>query len=167
MKLEIKYKVTNPQCAPFINEKGDWFDLVVAKNTTFPAPYLDSNNKVQFRQMLIDLGIAMSLPKGIEAIIAPRSSTFYQKGLLQTNSIGVIDSTYSGNDDIWKFPAIAFKATIIAEGDRVCQFRLQPSQRASIWTKIKWLFVTDIKFVKTDKLDKPNRGGFGSTKGYK
>lgn len=167
MKLKIKYRLTNPQCEPFINETGEWFDLTVGQTTIFPAPYVDSNSKVQFRQKLIDLGIAIDLPKGIEALVVPRSSTFYKKGLLQTNSPGIIDSSYSGNDDIWKFPAISYKATIIAEGDRVCQFRLQPSQRASILTKLKWLFITKIVFVKVDSLTKPNRGGFGSTNGYK
>lgn len=167
MKLKIKYKVKAPECTPFINEQGEWFDLTVAESSIFPAPYVDSTGKVQFRQNLIDLGIAMELPKGIEAIIASRSSTYYKRGILQTNPPGVVDSSYSGNDDWWKFPAIAYKAVTIAKGERICQFRLQPSQRASIWTKIKWLFISKIEFVKVTSLDKPNRGGFGSTKGYK
>jgi len=167
MKLKIKYKVTTPECAPVINEQGEWFDLTVSENSIFPAPFLDQTGKVQFRQNLVKLGIAMELPKGVEALIVPRSSTFHKKGLLQTNSPGIIDSSYSGNEDEWKFPAISFRAGIINKGDRICQFRLQPSQRASIWTKLKWLFITNIEFVEVESLEKPNRGGFGSTKGYK
>lgn len=167
MKLKIKYRLKNPKCAPVINEQGEWFDLTVSENTAFPAPYVDQQGKVQFRQNLIHLGIAMELPKGIEALIVSRSSTYYKKGILQTNPTGIIDSSYSGNEDWWKFPAIAFKATTISEGERICQFRLQPSQRASIWTKIKWFLITKIEFVEVESLDKPNRGGFGSTLGYK
>jgi dUTP pyrophosphatase len=71
--------------------------------------------------------------------------------------------SYSGNDDIWKFPAIAFKDITVFEGDRICQFRIQPSQKASVWTKIKWLFTNKIEFVEVEDLCNNNRGGFGST----
>lgn len=72
--------------------------------------------------------------------------------------------SYCGNNDIWKFPAIAFRDTIINEGDKICQFRIQPSQKASIWTKIKWLFTNKIEFVEVENLQNANRGGFGTTK---
>ena len=62
----------------------------------------------------------MQLPEGYEAIIAPRSSTFNRFGLIQTNSIGVIDNTYCGDLDIWMMPVVALRDTQIREGDRIC-----------------------------------------------
>lgn len=71
--------------------------------------------------------------------------------------------SYSGSNDEWKFPAVALKDVTILEGKRICQFRIQPSQKASIWTKIKWLFTNKIEFVWVDSLDEEDRGGIGST----
>lgn len=71
--------------------------------------------------------------------------------------------SYSGNDDMWKFPAITLKNTFIKKGTRICQFRIQLSQKATIWQKIKWLFSNKIKLVEVDNLSSTNRGGFGST----
>ena len=109
----------------------------------------------------------MSLPVGIEAILAPRSSLFEKKGLELVNSIGVIDSTYSGNSDIWNAYLKASRDCVVTKGERIVQFRLQPSQRASVWTKLKWLFTSKIEFINVDDLGRPNRGGNGSTGGYK
>ena len=99
---------------------------------------------------LISLGVSMKLPEGYEAHIVPRSSTFKNFGVLQTNSMGVIDNSYSGTNDVWKFPAFAMRDTIIYEGDRICQFRIVPVMP-----------VIDFKVVET--LDTTDRGGFGST----
>lgn len=71
--------------------------------------------------------------------------------------------SYSGPNDVWHFPAIAFKNTTVMEGDRICQFRIQPSQKASVWTKIKWLFTNKIEFEWVDSLEGNDRSGFGST----
>lgn len=71
--------------------------------------------------------------------------------------------SYSGNNDEWKFPALATKDITILEGDRICQFRIQPSQKASVWTKLRWLFTDKIEFEFVDSLDNENRGGFGTT----
>ena len=92
----------------------------------------------------------MRLPDGYEAHIVPRSSTFDNFGILQTNSMGVIDNTYSGNEDIGMFPALAMRDTKISVGDRICQFRLFP-------------IMERVGFNVVDKLNGPNRGGFGST----
>jgi dUTP pyrophosphatase len=105
----------------------------------------------------------MKLPKGIEAHILPRSSTFLNYSITSWNSEGIIDSTYCGPDDQWKFPAIAWNDIIIPKGERICQFRLQLSQKATIWQKIKWLFTNKIKFEFVDNYEGENRGGFGST----
>ena len=112
---------------------------------------------------MIPLGVAIKLPSGFEAILSPRSSTYKHYGIIQSNSIGVVDNSYSGNDDEWMLPVIAFKKTTIPEGDRLCQFRIQLSQRATIWQKLKWLFSNKIKIVQVDSLDDKARGGFGST----
>ena len=77
--------------------------------------------------------------------------------------MGVIDNTYCGNNDEWKYPAIALRDTIIKRGDRICQFRIQLSQKATLWQKIKWFLSSGIKIIKVDSLDNNDRGGFGST----
>ena len=93
----------------------------------------------------------MQLPQGYEAILAPRSSTFKRYGLLQSNSIGVIDSTYNGDDDIWMYPAIALRDTIIHKNDRICQFRIVKKMP------------DDLELKTVEILGNEDRGGFGST----
>ena len=105
----------------------------------------------------------MKLPEGYEAIIAPRSSSFKNYGIVQANSIGIIDNSYSGNSDEWMLPVISFKNITINKGDRVCQFRIQLSQKATIWQKIKWLLSSGIELEEVDDLNSNNRSGFGST----
>jgi dUTP pyrophosphatase len=92
----------------------------------------------------------MKLPEGYEAQVAPRSSTFKNWGILQANSLGIIDNSYSGTNDIWKFPAYATRDTLIDFNDRICQFRLVEK-------------MPEIEFVEADKLDDNDRGGFGTT----
>ena len=79
------------------------------------------------------------------------------------NSEGVIDNSYCGDEDEWRFPAIAFRDTTINKGERICQFRIQLSQKATIWQKLRWLFSNKIELVSVDKLESINRGGFGTT----
>ena len=99
---------------------------------------------------LIPLGIAMELPKGYEAHVIPRSSTFKNFGLLQTNSCGLIDESYCGDNDQWFFPALAMRDTEIHVNDRICQFRIMEHQPT-------------IQFEETEKLTGADRGGIGST----
>ena len=167
MKIKVKYH--NPNCKFQFISKGEWIDLKAAKTIEFSAPYANTLNgnrtkrDVVFDFKLVSLGFAMKLPKDFEAQIVPRSSTYKSWGLVQTNSVGIIDSSYSGNNDIWKFPAIAYKNSCILEGERVCQFRIQPSQKAKWWQKLRWLFTSKIEFIWVDKLNDKDRGGFGST----
>jgi dUTP pyrophosphatase len=77
--------------------------------------------------------------------------------------MGIVDNSYSGNDDEWKFPAIAIRDTTVSEGERICQFRICLSQKATLWQRIKWLFSSGIEIIETDELSSENRGGFGST----
>lgn len=121
-------------------DKGDWIDLRAAETVEMEAG--------EFR--LISLGVSMKLPDGYEAHIAPRSSTFKKWGILQVNSVAVIDNSYSGTDDIWRYPALAMRSTTIHEGDRICQFRIMKKQ-------------PQIQFVEVNALDDESRGGFGST----
>lgn len=168
MKLKIYYKSIDENIHPVVLKDGEWFDLMAAEDHTFSAPHNAYNTRItQYDSYKISLGIAMSLPVGIEAILAPRSSLFEKKGLELVNSIGVIDSTYSGNSDIWNAYLKASRDCIVTKGERIVQFRLQPSQRASVWTKLKWLFTSKIEFINVDDLGRPNRGGNGSTGGYK
>lgn len=119
---------------------GDWIDLRAAETIKM--------KKGEFK--MIPLGIAVQLPKGYEALVAPRSSTFKRHGILLANSIGVIDETYCGDGDEWHFPALALTRTIIHKNDRICQFRIIRHQ-------------PDIELVEVEMLENPNRGGLGST----
>ena len=173
MKLKIKIK------SPYqikITDKGDWFDLRYAgENITFDGfeniktNYVDSEGKKHYKKRvtpkveLLNLGVAMQLPKGFEAIVAPRSSTPKHYGILCANSIGIIDNTYNGDGDIWMFPAFVYGNKTIKCGDRICQFRIQLSQKATVLQKLKWLFTSGIEFINVDKLENKNRGGIGST----
>jgi dUTPase len=168
MKLKIYYKSIDENIHPVVLKDGEWFDLMAAEDHTFSAPHNAYNTRItQYDSYKISLGIAMSLPVGIEAILAPRSSLFEKKGLELVNSIGVIDSTYSGNSDIWNAYLKASRDCVVTKGERIVQFRLQPSQKASVWTKLKWIFTSKIEFINVDDLGRPDRGGNGSTGGYK
>jgi dUTP pyrophosphatase len=92
----------------------------------------------------------MELPKGIEANVVPRSSTYKNFGIIQTNSMAIIDPLYCGNDDMWYFPAIALKDTTINKNDRICQFRINK-------------VMPKVKFIEVNELENENRGGIGST----
>ena len=119
---------------------GDWYDLRAAETVEMQAG--------EFK--LISLGVSMKLPEGYEAHMAPRSSTFKKWGILQTNSVAVIDNSYSGTNDIWRYPALAMRDTTIYEGDRICQFRIVKIQ-------------PEVEFIEVDELDSTDRGGVGST----
>ena len=120
--------------------KGDWIDLYCAQTMQLHAGEF----------ALIPLGVSMQLPEGYEAHIVPRSSTFRKWGILQANSMGVIDESYCGDDDVWGFPALAMRDTTIARGDRICQFRVMRKMDKP-------------ELVTVEQLDNASRGGFGST----
>jgi dUTP pyrophosphatase len=111
----------------------------------------------------IPLGVAMKLPDGFEAIIAPRSSAAKKMGILCANSIGIVDNSYQGDEDQWMYPAVTLRKTSIAQNTRLCQFRIQLSQKATLWQKVKWLFTSGIELIEVDKLSEDNRSGLGST----
>lgn len=159
----VKIKTFNKECMPTILKKGDWIDLRAAGDVIIKGPSLNSNGNLKINYTCIPLGVAMELPKGFEAQVAPRSSTFKSFGLLQYNSPGIIDNCYNGDNDEWKFPAIAFRDTTIKKGERICQFRIQLSQKATIWQKIKWLFSKSVKLKMVYELNNVDRNGFGST----
>lgn len=138
MKLRIKYLADIDHIEKF--KVGDWIDLRASERVVMRKGDLT----------LIPLGVAMQLPEGYEAIVAPRSSTPKNFGILCANSIGIIDESYCGDEDEWKFPAYAIRDTIIEKNDRICQFRLLYHQPEY-----------DIEVV--DVLGNDNRGGIGST----
>ena len=121
-------------------ETGNWIDLRCAEDVEMKAG--------EYRQ--IPLGVAMELPNGYEAIVAPRSSTFSKYGVLMANSIGVIDESYKGDGDEWNFLAYAARDTVIPKNTRICQFRIVRHQ--------PFLF-----FREVDRLGNDDRGGIGST----
>ena len=167
--MKIKVKLFNPNCRFESIKKGDWIDLKSSITVHLEAPYANTLNNgrksrnVVFSETRIPLGIGMQLPKGMEALILPRSSTYDSFGIIQKNHEGVVDNSYSGPNDEWKYGVIAMKESFIQEGDKICQFRIQPSQKATIWQKIKWLFTNKITFEFVDNYEGEDRGGFGST----
>lgn len=176
MKLKIKVKRINKNLElPKVIGKGDWIDLRATETVILKAPQAGARKKrrvngveesyrdVVFDTKLFGLGIAMQLPKGFEAVALPRSGTFNNFGVILANSEGVIDQPYCGDKDEWKFNAIAFRDTVINEGDRVCQFRIQLSQKATFWQKLKWLLSSGIEIVEVESLGEANRGGFSTT----
>ena len=119
---------------------GDWIDLRAAEDISMDGG--------QFK--LIPLGVAMELPEGYEALVAPRSSTFKKLGILMANSLGIIDESYKGDGDEWHFPAYAVKDTYIHKNERICQFRIIQHQPL-------------IHLIEVDHLGNDDRGGIGST----
>ena len=158
MKLKIKVKEITEGCMPEIIEQGDWIDLKLAEDVRFTGTEVQSR-KIKY----LPLGIAMELPKGFEAYVLPRSSTPNKWNIELANSQGVIDESYKGDDDEWRYIAKAFKAVEIPKGTRICQFRIMPKMNASFWTKLKWLFSNGVELIKVDNLNNNNRGGIGST----
>lgn len=177
MKIKIKVKrFRNEENIPYVQfpriiKKGDWIDLRSAEKVELAAPQANIRNKstklrnVTAEVTKIRLGVAMQLPPGYEAVIVPRSSCPAKMGILQANSMAVIDNSYCGDSDEWMFPAVPIRKTTIEPNTRICQFRIQLSQKATVWQKLKWLFSSGIKFEEVEKLDNEDRGGIGST-GY-
>lgn len=139
-EISIKYLNEDAEELCYIDGKSDWIDLRAAETVQLEVGELQ----------LINLGVAMQLPTGYEAIVAPRSSTLKNFGVLMANSIGIVDESYCGDEDWWRFPALAVRDTVIHKGDRICQFRIIKHQ-------------PKIFFNKVDHLASENRGGFGST----
>jgi len=155
MKLLVKYH--NENCR--IESHGAWFDLKSAENVKL--------KKLEFK--LIKLGVSIKLPKYFQANIVPRSGTYKKYNIIQANHYGVVDGPdkisdgYSGNNDIWMFPAIALENSSINEGERICQFEIRPIMNAPWYVKLKWVLNNKIKIIEVQNLISDNRGGFGST----
>ena len=138
--IKIKYHTDEIEKLRYIDGKSDWIDLRAAEDVELKAG--------EFK--LISLGVSMELPKGYEAHIVPRSSTFKTWGILQTNSMAVIDESYCGDNDIWRYPVYATRDTVIHKNDRICQFRIEKHQPT-------------IMFEEMDTLGNEDRNGFGTT----
>lgn len=139
-QILIKYFSNDIDRIDYASVGSDWIDLRAACDVKLSKGETG----------LIPLGVGMKLPNGYEAIVAPRSSTLKNFHIMQTNSIGIIDNSYSGNEDEWKYPVIAVKDTEIKTNDRICQFRILKNQ-------------PKIEFHEVEVLDEESRGGFGST----
>lgn len=138
--IRIKYHSDKIEKLRYIDGKSDWIDLRSAEDVVM--------KKGEFR--LINLGISVQLPKGYEMLVVPRSSTYRNFGLIQTNSMGVVDESYCGDGDVLMMPVMAVRDTEVHVNDRICQFRILEHQ-------------PKILFEETDHLGNSNRGGFGST----
>ena len=136
--LKIKYHTDIDKITKI--DKGDWIDLRAAEDVEL--------KKDTFK--LISLGVSIQLPKGHEAHIVPRSSTFKNFGIIQTNHCGIIDESYKGDNDLWMFPAYAIRDTTIRKNDRICQFRIMKK-------------IEQIEIIEVYSLGNVDRGGIGST----
>jgi len=138
--IHVKYHSQDIDKLSYVDGKSDWIDLRAAQRYELKSGEF----------ALIDLGVSIKVPEGFEAHLAPRSSTFKNYGLLQTNSVGVIDSSYCGDNDIWKMPVYATRDTVVEINDRICQFRIVRNQPKLIFNEVEQMMDED-------------RGGFGST----
>ena len=139
-KIRIRYLSDKIEKLRYIDGKSDWIDLRAAETVELKAG----------ESRYIPLGVAMVLPQGYEAHVLPRSSTFRNYGILQTNSMGVVDYSYRGDNDQWHMPAYATRDVTIEKNARICQFRIVRNQ-------------PHLTFTRVEHLDGPDRGGFGST----
>ncbi len=140
MKIKIKYFTDKIDKLEYIDSKSDWIDLRAATDISL--------SKGEF--YLIPLGVAMEIPEGYEAHIVPRSSTFKNYGIIQTNSTGIIDNSYSGDNDQWFMPVYATRDDYIVANSRIAQFRIFENQPMIIFDEVT-------------RLNGKDRGGFGST----
>lgn len=139
-QIKIKYFTDKIDKLAYIDGKSDWIDLRVSEEVTLK----------QGEFALVPLGVAMELPKGYEAHIVPRSSTYKNFGVIQANHCGVVDGSYCGDNDMWRMPVIAMRDTQIHVNDRICQFRIMKNQ-------------PEILFEEVEHLEGKDRGGFGTT----
>lgn len=138
LSIKIKYFRDIEPIQKF--ESGDWIDLRSGIDIDLKAG----------DQVLIPLGVGMILPEGYEAHIVPRSSTLKKFGIIQGNHMGIIDNSYSGDEDEWMMSVIAVRDTHISKNDRICQFRVMKKQPKLVFEKVK-------------HLNETSRGGFGTT----
>ena len=139
-QIKIKYFTDKIEKLAYIDGKSDWIDLRASEEVTLK----------QGEFALVPLGVAMELPKGYEAHIVPRSSTYKNFGVIQANHCGVVDGSYCGDNDMWRMPVIAMRYTQIHVNDRICQFRIMKNQ-------------PEILFEEVEHLEGKDRGGFGTT----
>ena len=160
MKRTVKVLKHSKYADIVINDNGDCYDLIACEDYKITPG----------RTKLISLGVSMKLPSGCVAKIYDRSSTPKNFKIQLANSVGYIDNSYSGNMDIWKYQAKTTRTghnieTEIKAGDRICQFEICLSQKATVWQKLKWLFTNGYKFKYVDTLSDESRGGFGEGTG--
>lgn len=138
-RVKVKYFVSGIEPIQKISV-GDWIDLRAAENVSLKRGDYH----------VIRLGVGMILPEGYEALVLPRSSTPEKFGIMVANSMGVIDNSYCGDADEWRFPAVALRDTVIRKGDRIAQFRVVENQPKLV-------------FETVSNLKAHSRGGIGST----
>lgn len=151
MKIRIKYF----EGATKLNKikKGNWIDV-----------YANDDVFVRLNERaMIPLGFALELPEGWEGHLAPRSSTFKTWGIIQTNSVGVVDDTYIGDNDQWHMPVYCLQAkdvevidgleekgSWIRKGNKIGQFRIME-------------VMPEFELEEVECFGNEDRGGFGTT----
>lgn len=137
--VKIKYHKEQYPSLEECEVHGNFIDLRAATSYTIH----------QGEFVLIDLGVSMKIPEGFWGQLVPRSSLFKNTGLIQTNSFGVIDTEYCGENDHWMLPVYATRDCVVETNMRIAQFRIVP--------------VVPFDLVTVDHMEDKDRGGFGST----
>lgn len=161
--IDVDIKYHDPELTKVAElDNGDWIDLRCAekRNSNYGQRgiYL---NMGQFA--IISLGVSIKVPEEYEVWLAPRSSTFKNFKVIETNGIGIIDNSYCGDNDILKMPVYAMEDTFIPFDARIAQFRLIPRMHYMMKDSSGMPMYSTIKFHEKAKLDGPDRGGLGST----
>ncbi|MBE5039771.1 dUTP diphosphatase [Ructibacterium gallinarum] len=142
MVVKIKYLQKNVPVPEYATQGSAGMDLAAALSgpVTVPAG----------GRALIPTGIAIQIPEGYGGFIFPRSGLAFKKGISMCNSVGVIDSDYTGEIKV-AVHNISEESYTINPGDRIAQLVFLPVARA--------------QWEETDELDQTERGagGFGST----
>lgn len=165
--MDVKIRKIRENSILPVAHNGNWMDTYVSKiGTVSPdeggrynyneVVWYDENKHdtihyVKDDVVIVQLGFALQLPPNHELHLLPRSSTFKNTGLLLTNSMGIGDTSYCGNEDEYSCMFFATRGGEVSIGQRIVQIRIEESMS------------NKFTFTEVDRLDNPNRGGFGST----
>lgn len=169
-----------------MKEEGDGICHIGGKSKSNAIDlYLAEDVELEvFGRYYLDLGVSIKIPEGYKADVRPRSSTFSKFQLIQSNSLGLIDTSYSGKDDVWKMPVyVAPMQEDIKDLFEQLRLNIDVSLRTKntsnwqepMFRKIKvkkgtrlcqfeiFKVMEDFKIVESDLTGEKERGGLGST----
>ena len=144
VKVEIKKLKESAKIPKYETEEAAGMDISACLSTESVKLYPGET-------LMVDTGIAVSLPKGYEFQVRSRSGLAAKNGVFVLNSPGTIDSDYHGEIKVI-LRNTSSKALDINHGDRIAQLVLSQVPQAEFEE-------VDIFSKKTDR----GEDGFGST----